>query len=110
VPVTVGVEGEIRPLPPAATVALLRTAQESLVNAAKHSVGQPIEIRLTYSPGQTALTVTNPLGPGRAAGHLSTVDGGYGLVGMRERLLMLDGTLTAGRSNGQWTVTAQVPR
>jgi signal transduction histidine kinase len=33
-----------------------------------------------------------------------------GVGGLRERLLLLGGTLTAGRRDGQWIVTAQVPR
>ena len=41
---------------------------------------------------------------------VSTVDGGYGLTGMRERLRLLNGTLEAGRRDGQWVVTAVLPR
>jgi len=45
----------------------------------------------------------------RAAG-VSTVNGGYGLTGMRERLRLLNGTLEAGRRDDQWVVTAELPR
>jgi hypothetical protein len=38
------------------------------------------------------------------------VDGGYGLAGPRERLLLLRGTLSAGRRGGDWVVEATVPR
>ena len=41
---------------------------------------------------------------------MSTVNGGYGLTGMRERLRMINGTLEAGRRDGQWIVTARLPR
>jgi signal transduction histidine kinase len=41
---------------------------------------------------------------------VSTVNGGYGLTGMRERLRLLDGNLQAGRRDGQWIVTAELPR
>ena len=41
---------------------------------------------------------------------MSTVNGGYGLTGMRERLRLLDGTLQAGRQDNQWIVTAELPR
>ncbi len=40
---------------------------------------------------------------------MSTVNAGYGLTGMRERLRMLNGTLEAGREGNCWVVTAQVP-
>ena len=41
---------------------------------------------------------------------VSTVNGGYGLTGMRERLRLLNGTLQAGRQDNQWIVTAELPR
>ena len=58
------------------------------------------------------MIISNPLpsgspGPGIA---FATVNGGYGLTGMRERLLLISGSLTAACGDGHWTVTAQVPR
>jgi len=98
------------PLPPEATVALLRIAQEALVNAARHAAGQPVTMRLDYAGPGVALTVSNPLRPGSAEpAGVSSVNGGYGLTGMRERLRMLDGTLEAGRRDGQWVVAARLP-
>ena len=41
---------------------------------------------------------------------MSTINGGYGLTGMRERLRLLNGTLHAGRHDNQWVVTAELPR
>jgi signal transduction histidine kinase len=103
------------PLPPEATVALLRIAQEALVNAVKHAPGAAITVDLDYRENGVRLTVTNPLagdGPGAAGdgpGALRTADAGYGLTGMRERLLLLRGTLEAGRRDGQWVVVADLP-
>jgi signal transduction histidine kinase len=100
-------------LPPDATIALLRIAQEALVNAAKHAAGQGVTVRLDYSEADVRLTVRNDLaaadGVDRAA-CMTTVNGGYGLTGMRERLRLLNGTLEAGRRGGQWIVTAELPR
>ena len=45
-----------------------------------------------------------------SAAGVSTVNGGYGLTGMRERLRLLNGTLEAGRRDDQWVVTAELPR
>jgi signal transduction histidine kinase len=107
------VGGSPAPLPPEATVALLRVAQESLVNAAKHAAGQGVEVRLDYSDADVRLTVRNglPPGTGPAGGPgVNTVNGGYGLTGMRERLRLLNGTLQAGPSDNQWIVTAELPR
>jgi signal transduction histidine kinase len=110
---TAGVPG---PLPPDATIALLRIAQEALVNAAKHAMGQGVAVRLDYGDADVRLTVRNDLDPeapgadpGRP-GDVSTVNGGYGLTGMRERIRLLNGTLEAGRRGNQWIVTAELPR
>jgi len=113
VPATFDVGGSPSPLPPDATVALLRIAQESLVNAAKHAAGQSVAVRLDYSDTDVRLTVRNDLPPGTGPdgeAGMSTVNGGYGLTGMRERLRLLNGTLQAGRRDNQWIVTAELPR
>jgi len=105
------VVGDPRPLAPDAGLALTRTAQEALVNAAKHAPHQPVQIRLDYSGADTSLVVTSHLrAEGQDNGAFATVNGGYGLTGMRERLLLLDGTLSAGARGGDWVVEAKVPR
>lgn len=101
-------EGKPGKLPAGATVALLRVAQEAMVNAAKHATGQTVGLRLVCEPGLIKLTVTNPLGS-RGPRQLQTADSGYGLTGMKERLLLLGGTLTAGPDDGNWVVTAALP-
>jgi signal transduction histidine kinase len=116
VAVTLAIGGAARPVPPDATVALLRTTQEALVNAAKHAPGQDVAVRLDYGDRELRLTVINALaehldqasGPVHAA-HPGTISGGYGLTGMRERLRLLNGTLTAGPGDGRWAVTAELP-
>ena len=103
--------GVPRPLPPDATVALLRTAQEALINAAKHAGGQRIAVRLDYRPDEIQLTVVNDLADDRTERPAGPdgVNGGYGLTGMHERLLLIHGTLAAGPQDNRWTVTARVP-
>jgi len=110
--VTFEVTGAPRPLPPDAGLAITRTAQEALVNTAKHAPHQPVQIRLDYAESCTSLKVVNHLAEnGRGDdGGLATVNGRYGLTGLRERLLLLDGTLSAGRSGSDWVVLAEVPR
>ncbi len=127
VPVSFETGGTAAPLPPDATIALLRVAQEALVNAAKHAAGQHVVVRLDYADTEVTLVVRNALRPDSVAGGsggsstrdgagngagiaVRTADAGYGLTGMRERLRLLHGTLEAGRRDGQWVVTAQLPR
>jgi signal transduction histidine kinase len=110
--VSFGVGGQPRPLPPEATVALIRTAQEALVNTAKHAQAQPVDIGLNYGQDGVQMIISNPLPPGSPGPgtEFTTVNGGYGLRGMRERLLLIGGSLSAASGDGRWTVTAQVPR
>ena len=113
VPVSYDTGGVLAALPPDVTLALLRIAQEALVNAAKHAAGQPVAVRLDYGDADVRLTVRNDLPPGadtRQPADVSTVNGGYGLTGMHERLRLLNGTLEAGRRDGRWIVTAELPR
>jgi signal transduction histidine kinase len=109
VPVTFETSGAARPLPPEASLALLRTAQEALVNTAKHASGQQVTIRLDYAEHDVRLTVVNHLNGTHVAGTEPGRAGGYGLTGMRERLRLLNGTLLAGPHEQEWTVTAELP-
>jgi signal transduction histidine kinase len=103
--------GEPAPMPPDAILAMLRIAQEALVNAAKHAAGQPVTVRLDYRACDVALAVRNDLAPCPLDDPpvVRTANAGYGLTGMRERLRILSGTLEAGREGGQWVVTARLP-
>jgi signal transduction histidine kinase len=124
VPVAFESAGAARPLPPDASLALLRTVQEALVNAAKHAPGESIAVRLAYGQDDVSLTVVNQLNAaqqaaisvsnGDGAGDVNRArkpgsTGGYGLTGMRERLRLLDGTLLAGPRDGEWAVSAELP-
>jgi signal transduction histidine kinase len=109
VPITLETSGVARTLPPDAALALLRTAQEAMVNAAKHAPGQRIAVRLGYGGNDVRLSIVNGLdGPGASVRHPGST-GGYGLTGMRERLRLLDGALLAGPRENEWAVTAELP-
>ncbi|MFC9692344.1 sensor histidine kinase [Kribbella sp. NPDC056951] len=99
VPVQLTVEGTPAKLASTTTVALLNTAREALTNAAKHAPGQPVDIKLVY--GDAVRLVVRNLGP--------TAGDGFGLVGMRERLALVGGTLTAGPDGDDWLVIAEAP-
>jgi signal transduction histidine kinase len=109
VPVTLETSGLARALPPDATLALLRTAQEAMVNAAKHAPGQRVAIRLDYGDDDVRLSVVNGLDGAATSVRRPGNTGGYGLTGMRERLRLLNGALRAGPKENDWTVTAEVP-
>jgi signal transduction histidine kinase len=113
-PVTLSVSGQACPIRPEANMALIRVAREALTNAARHAPGAAVSVNLGYAPGQVTLTVSNPApdsdsGPGSGSVRAEeSSGGGYGLAGMRERLRLTGGSLTAGLADGQWVVRAQV--
>jgi signal transduction histidine kinase len=109
VPVTLETSGPARALPPDVSLALLRTAQEAMVNATKHAPGQPVAVRLDYSDDNVRLSVVNGLDGATAPVQHPGTGGGYGLTGMRERLRLLNGTLLADPRENRWAVTAEVP-
>jgi two-component system NarL family sensor kinase len=79
-----------RPLPPRVEVALYRVCQEALTNVARHAGAGRVSIRLVATPEAVRLVVEDD---GRGFDP-SRVDGDrQGLVGMRERVEMLGGTL-----------------
>ncbi|MEV8373080.1 histidine kinase [Kribbella sp. NPDC056861] len=109
-PARLAIHGEAAGLPSEQTLALVRVTQESLTNAAKHAPDQEVDISVGYEDHQVTLTITNRL-PGQPSGAtFATVNGGYGLTGMRERLLLLGGSLTAEARDDRWHVVARVPR
>ncbi|HEY8729664.1 MAG TPA: histidine kinase, partial [Acidothermaceae bacterium] len=72
--------------------------------------GAPVTLHLDYNPAATVLVVENGPGPdGRALGPLSATGGGFGLRGMRERIELLGGEVSATAHDSGWTVRAAVP-
>jgi signal transduction histidine kinase len=111
-PVALSITGPPGPIRPDTTMALLLAAQEALTNAARHAPAATVTISLDYTTTEITLTVSNqaPLCALRAASGDDSSGSGFGLVGMRERLHLAGGTLTAGRVGDEWVVRAQVPR
>ncbi|MEU7908103.1 histidine kinase [Actinoplanes sp. NPDC049118] len=110
-PVDLRVSPRHRPASSAATVSLVGALREALTNAAKHAPGERVAVDLDYTADDLIrLEVLNDRPAPTPAGERETVSG-YGLTGMRERLALVGGTLTAGERDGGagWRVTAQVP-
>ncbi|MFE8989412.1 sensor histidine kinase [Streptomyces collinus] len=86
------IQGERRPLPPGVELSAYRIVQEALSNALRHAPGARITVRLTYEPDGLEVEIVN----GRPTGPPPPSTGaGHGLLGMRERVAMLGGTMTA---------------
>ena len=99
------VEGERRPVGANAEVAIYRLVQEALTNALKYGDGR-FPTRMTTVWGeQFEITVRNRISrrPKFASGSR------HGLVGMRERLAVVGGSVDAGQRGEEWVVHASVP-
>jgi len=105
-PVSVRIEGAVRPLPPGLEHALFRSAQEGLTNVRKHAGATTAEIGLDFrTPGRVTLAITDN---GRGANGGSAA--GFGLLGIRERIEVIGGRVAAGnRPDGGYTLTVEVP-
>ena len=102
---TLEVAGEPPELPAAVELAAYRIVQESLTNALKHAGPGRAEVRVEYGLRRLVIDVLSPLG--RDGSRLP--GSGSGLVGMRERAVMLAGVFGAGPDGGRWRVHAELP-
>ena len=94
-------------LAPAVETALYRIVQEALTNVIKHSRASRVSVLLRRKPDSVAAVIDDD-GQGFDMGE--TRDGGLGLIGMRERIELIDGRLTVeSSSSGGTSVVAEVP-
>jgi signal transduction histidine kinase len=94
-PVDVHVDGEPVPLPRGVDLSAYRIVQEGLTNALKHARATDADVTVRYRPDELEVEVRDN-GQGSA-----TSDGlGHGLVGVRERVKIYGGEMTAGTATG----------
>jgi signal transduction histidine kinase len=104
-PVQLTLEGTVAPLPPGVDLCAFRILQEALTNARRHAPGAAVDVELAYADDMLRLRVRDH-GPGAA----DPASDGHGLLGMRERAIMVGGTLSAGPADGGgFAVEAELP-
>jgi len=97
-------QGEPAELESAVDQAAYRILQEALTNAARHGTG-PAEVELAFGGAGLDLRVTNS-----ASGDSARrVNGGHGLIGMRERATLVGGSFDAVRADGSFGVRVRLP-
>ncbi|MFD8934798.1 sensor histidine kinase [Streptomyces sp. NPDC059578] len=105
--------GRRRPLPADIDLAAFRIVQEAVTNVVRHSAADRCEVAVEYREDELVVEVVDR-GKSRthteSTGHTATASGGFGLVGMRERVALLDGRFTAGpRAGSGFRVAARLP-
>ncbi|MET1074661.1 MAG: histidine kinase [Umezawaea sp.] len=96
-------------VPPEFERSVLRLVQESLTNSRKHASDvSRVDVSVSTKEGAVHVRITDN---GRGTRQVPIGgSGGYGLVGMRERVELLGGAFTAGtRSGDGWEVRASIP-
>ena len=96
-------------LPDSASRHLYRIIQEGLTNARKHAPGQPILVNIGGDPDhRVTLTLSNPPAPERRVAPASPTSG-LGLLGLRERVRLAGGELTAVNDASLFILEAWLP-
>ena len=100
------VEGVPRRLSAGVDLSAFRIVQEALSNACRYAPGSRVRVRVRYGAKALTVQITDD---GSAGEVISEPGGGHGLVGVRERVTMLGGILTAGPSGEGFAVVAELP-
>ena len=91
-------------LPVPQSLALAHAVSEGIANAAKHAPGAPVNVVVAVDDEGVTARLSNPVG-----GIDSGLAGGFGLIGLQERLTLVGGHLRAGRRGTQFTLESWVP-
>jgi len=98
------VDGEARAVPATVRATLFRTAQEGLTNVRRHASARCAAVLLSYESDAVSLTIEDD-GVGA-----ESLDGGFGLLGIRERASLLGGSVALESSPGRGTrLAVRVP-
>jgi signal transduction histidine kinase len=103
------VQGQARALNADAALTVHRVAQEALTNAEKHAPEAPVSVWLSFGADVVGVRIDSERSDMEASSPLASGGGGYGLVGMRERVHLAGGRLAAGPAESGWRVTANIP-
>ena len=104
-PVRVQVEGDPFPLPRAIDLSAYRIVQEGLTNALKHSHASEADVTVSYEPDEVRIEVRDD-----GAGAAPSDGLGHGLVGIRERVKIYGGEMSAGPADeGGFVLGARLP-
>jgi signal transduction histidine kinase len=107
--VTLTMLGEVPQVSAPVDLTTYRIVQEALTNILKHG-GPTAQVRITYSEAEVYVEVLDDGRPRAPRPAAARSDLGHGLIGMRERVAVFGGRLSAGtRPGGGYRVAAHLP-
>ncbi|GAA3754503.1 histidine kinase [Plantactinospora mayteni] len=114
--VSVELAGDLGAVPAVVAREGYRIVQEGLTNAARHAGRRPVTLRVAARPDALEIELVNALGEpsGAVRGRPGPVRPpgqrqGRGLAGIRERVVLLGGRVSAGPEDGNWRVAVRLP-
>lgn len=110
--VTLRVEGDLGRVPEAVDRVAYRVIQEALTNAHKHGIEHRAHLLVEVAADAARIVVTNPIDGGASAGgdrRSGNDRAGHGLLGIRERVASVRGTVEAGPSAAGYRLSATLP-
>lgn len=105
--VSLQVNGHPEMLPAPMQRAIYRIVQESLTNAAKHAPGAAVHVTVQCCMNGVRVVAAN--GPSTRTPVVELPSGGHGLIGLRERVGLLGGTVEAGPHSNGFQIRAWIP-
>lgn len=105
--VNLRVEGAPQPVSPEVGLTLYRAVGEALTNVSRYAPGAQSDVSVRWSAGEVSLRVVDHGGTADTSGR--DAGGGWGLIGMRERVSRLGGRCLAGPQGAGWSVDIVVP-
>jgi signal transduction histidine kinase len=104
-PVEVHLDGQSFPLPAGIDLSAYRIIQEGLTNALKHGRASHAKVTVGYAPDEVRIEIRDD-----GTGAIASDGHGHGLIGIRERVKLYGGDMTAGITNGGgFTLSTRLP-
>lgn len=107
--VTVRTEGDLSGVPETIDLVAYRVIQEGLTNAHKHGAEHRAHVLIEVGDQNVTVAVTNPVTVGIGGNHPAAPQGGYGLLGLRERVASVRGVVQTGLVPGGYRLVADLP-
>ena len=104
-PVELHVDGQPVPLPRGVDLSAYRIVQEGLTNALKHARANDADVTVRYRPDELEIEVRD-----NGQGSVTSDGLGHGLIGVRERVKIYGGKMSAGTaSSGGFVLSTSLP-